>query len=43
MSVHPEHLILLETVQMMRIWDEDPRYDDIALKCISRILELHYD
>ena len=43
LSIHPEHLILLETVQMMRRWDEDPRYDAIALKCIDRIFELHYD
>jgi N-acylglucosamine 2-epimerase len=41
-SAHPEHLILLETAQMMRGLDEDPAYDRIAGKAIEHILGLHY-
>ena len=43
MSVHPEYLILLETVQLLRDLDDDPRHDQIAAKCVDRILSLHYN
>lgn len=41
MSHHPEHLIVLETAQLLRALDNDPRYDEIAAKRMDRILSLH--
>ncbi len=41
-SSHPEYLILLETIQYLRDVDDDPIYDDLATKCVEKILQLHY-
>jgi N-acylglucosamine 2-epimerase len=41
-SSHPENLILLETIQYLREVDDDPRYDEVAGKCVDNILSIHY-
>jgi N-acylglucosamine 2-epimerase len=41
-SSHPEHLILLETLQYLREVEPDPELDEIADMCIKNIRKYHY-
>ena len=41
-SLNAEYMILLNTSQLLRKVDDDPRYDQISRECVDKILNLHF-